>query len=344
MYIQNNKTTVGGRKMRYAITVDPGKDTTKAICSFRDSIGPLNEKKTSFPTRLYDLSNGDIEIQGNSFHVVYDDKELVIGEQGELYDTQTTKTSLLHKLAIFSAISKLIDPLDKEPCIVLTVGCPTTIFRNKSLKEEYREYIKSNPIVIINNRKHLFNFEKIIIKNEGSGIVYLEPNIFLQKRVAVFDIGGKQFNFGIFDNRVLIPSSSFSNNFGGTKLQSLVRQELNIALGIDCSLMDAKNAIENGGIFIDGELNADSVIVIKTTISRFIKDYILKSLEESNISISLMPAVAVGGTSFSVLDEFKEIVPHLITPTKADSIETFQWANAEGFHIVCKVKAGMING
>jgi len=174
--------------------------------------------------------------------------------------------------------------------------------------------------------------------------MYLEPDLFMQQRVAVFDIGGKQFNFGVFDNRVLVPSSSFSNNFGGTMLQAMIRQEINIEFGIDIDLATAKKAIEQGGILLNGKLNNESALIVSTTIDRFIRDFIVKSLEENNIAVGLMPAICIGGTSFLILDSLREVFPHMTTPINAKRLDDFQWANARGFHLVCLVKAGMING
>lgn len=330
--------------MKYAITVDAGKDTTKAIGSWIDENDKLVNKEVSFPTRYYDLSNGDIEAQGNSFHIFCDGKECVIGDSGEVYDSETTKTTFLHKAAIYTAISQLLVPTDEDAIILLTVGCPTTIFRNKKLKEEFRNYIELNHEITVGQIKYNFDFQKIIIKNEGSGIVYLEPDLFIEKRVAVFDLGGKQFNFGIFDNRVLVPSSSFSNNHGGTLLQTLVKQEININFGFDIDLATSKKAIEQGGLILNGKLSEDSTLVVSKTIKRFINDFIIKDLQENNISIGVLSAIAIGGTSSIIIDYLKEVFPHITVPSKASSIKDYQWANARGFHIVCLVKAGMING
>jgi len=327
--------------MEYAITVDPGKDTTKCISR---TFGKTYDNRTSFTTKFYDLNNGDVEIQGNSSHVIYDGQEIIIGEQGEIFDTTTSKTTILHKIAIFTAISRVIDSDDPNPVITLTVGCPTTIYKNKVSKESYREFIKLNPNIIVDGKHYAFEFKKIIIKCEGSGIVYLKPEIFTSQRVAVLDIGGRNMNFGIYDNRIPVPSTLFSNNFGSTKLQSMVQEELNILLGIDCDIETAKSAIEFGGIFINGKLNNDSAFIVSDQIEKYIDQYIIKPIEEKNISISFIPVMAIGGTSSLIIEQLKERIPQIIIPSFSADLEDFQWANVRGFDVVCKVKAGMING
>jgi len=327
--------------MEYAISVDPGKDTTKCIGRL---FGSTTDITTDFSTKFYDLKNGDVEVQGNSNQVSYEDQDFIIGEQGEIYDTSTSKTTILHKMAIYNAIARVISKDEITPEIILTVGCPTTIFKNKKLKEEYREFIKYNPSVIIDGKEHYFNFKKIIIKCEGSGIVYLKPEIFVSQRVAVLDIGGRNMNFGVYENRIPVPSTLFSNNFGATKLQSMVQEELNIMLGIDCDLPTAKAAIEFGGVFINGKMNNESSFIVNDQIEKYVDQFIVKPIEERNISISFMPVIAIGGTSSLILDHLKERIPQIIIPSFSSSLEDFQWANVRGFDIVCKVKAGMING
>lgn len=327
--------------MEYAISVDPGKDTTKCIGRM---FGSTTDKKTSFSTKFYDLKNGDVELDGNSSLVSYEYNDFIIGEQGEIYDTSTSKTTILHKMAIYTAITRVINPDDYNPDIILTVGCPTTIFKNKNSKEEYREFIKDNPNVIINGKKYSFNFKKIIIKCEGSGIVYLKPEVFVSQRAAVLDIGGRNMNFGVYENRIPVPSTLFSNNFGATKLQSMVQEELNIMLGLDCDLHTAKTAIEYGGIFINGKMNNQSSMIVSEQIEKYVDQCIIKPIEERNISVSFMPVMAIGGTSSIILDQLKERMPQVIIPSFTATMEDFQWANVRGFDIVCKVKAGMLNG
>lgn len=320
--------------MKYAISVDPGKFATK--CLGKSEIDGT-DTEVYFETKYYDLKDGDVELQGNSSLVEYEGLKWIIGEQGELYDTTTTKTSLLHKLAIFTAISRIVK-MDVNPIIILTVGCPTTIFKNSKMKEDYRNLIMSNPIITINGLEYHIIFEKIIIKCESSGIVYLEPEVFNDQRVAVIDIGGRNMNFGVYENRVPIASTLFSNNYGSIFLETMIKEELNIHFGFDCDLRTAKKALKEGGIFLNGILNAESVEIVNDTIKKYVKQHIMNSIAEKNVPIQVMPVIAVGGTSNVIIDSLRAEIPQV----KKSKAAASQWTNATGFQIVCTVKAGMI--
>lgn len=321
--------------MKYIISVDAGKSATKALGR---KLIDSTDREVFFLTKSYDLADGDIDVEGNSYKVSYQGKNYIIGEQGEHYDTDTTKTSLTHQLAIYTAICKIAGR-DTTPYVTLTVGCPTAIFKNVKLKEEFREFIApETPVEIsVNGLDYKITFERVIIKHEGSGITYLEPAVFRNNRVVVIDIGRRNMNVGVYDNLVPIPSTLFSNNYGGIFLETMVREELSTYFGDDYDLKTAAKAIENGGIIINGKLQEESAVIVCRTINRYIKNNVLTSIKEKNINLSIMPVICVGGTSKIIYDYFKKSVPHVQLP-KTDA----QWANAKGFQIVGLVKAGVL--
>jgi plasmid segregation protein ParM len=321
--------------VRYIISVDAGKHATKCVGRKESK---QKDKQVFFNTRYYDMKNGDMEVYGKSYKITYQNNDYIIGEQGELYDTTTTKTSLIHKLATLTAIAKIAND-DKNPTAVLTIGCPTAIYKNSKLKEEYRKFIcEDNPIsVTVDDVDYTINIEKVIVKCEGSGIVYLEPHTFIHQRVGILDLGGRNMNFGIYDNRVPVPSSLFSNNYGGILLDTIVREDLSSYYGEDYDLITANNAIKNGGIIINGKLQEESAQIVNNSIDNYIENYILKSIKEKNINLSTMTVVLVGGTSKFIIDRLKKYLPH----AKLSNKDT-QWANVEGFQVVGLVKAGVL--
>ncbi len=111
--------------MKYIISVDPGKDGTKCVGR---SIASTEDKEIYFPTRIYNLRNGHLEVEGRFYKVSQKDNEqYIIGEQGEHYDNTTSKTSTLHKLAIF---------------------------KNQKLKESYRDFIKEDGKIEVSVNDH----------------------------------------------------------------------------------------------------------------------------------------------------------------------------------------------
>lgn len=105
---------------KYIIAVDAGKHTTKAL----GKMAYGNEiKKVNFRTKMYDMANGDIELQGKSYKVKFDGNEYIVGEQGENVDNSNTKTSILHKLATYIAVTQLIKP-NENSSVNMVIGCP----------------------------------------------------------------------------------------------------------------------------------------------------------------------------------------------------------------------------
>ena len=321
--------------MKYIISVDAGKHATKCVGR---KVTQTKDRQVFFNTRYYDMDNGEMEVYGESYKVKYQNHEYIVGEQGELYDTTTTKTSLIHKLATLTAIAKIAGE-DTDPTVILTIGCPTAIYKNTKLKEAYRKYIcDDNPISItVDDITYNINIEKVIVKCEGSGIVYLEPHTFVHQRVGILDIGGRNMNFGVYDNRVPVPSSLFSNNNGGLVLETIVREDLSSHYGEDYDLTTAVNALKNGGIIINGELQEDSAKLVSSSIDNYITNYILKPIREKNINLSTMTVMLIGGTSKFILDHIKKYLPH----AKISNQDT-QWANVKGFQVVGLVKAGVL--
>lgn len=322
--------------MKYIISVDPGKRKTKCVGR---SVLESNDKEISFPTKYYDLNNGDIELQGNSYKVSYFEcEEYILGEQGEIYDTSTTKTSFVHELSIYTAITAIAGK-DTNPKVILTIGCPTAIYKNPDLKSNYRDLIMKDKLIeiTVNDVDYKIELEKVIVRCEGSGIAYLEPNVFKGQRVAVVDLGGRNMNFGIYDNRVPVPSTLFSNNFGSTLLETMLREEFSIFYGDDYDLETAAMALKNGGLIINGQLDKDSALLVREVIDRYIKNHILNSIREKNINLSIMPVVAIGGTSKIIIDYLKKHIPHIQLSTV-----NAQWANVKGYQIVGLVKAGIV--
>lgn len=311
------------------ISIDPGKYATKAIA--------LNKNNTMenvyFRTKIFKLNNNiDIDAQGKSFKVGLNGKEFIIGDQGEEVDYTVDKANINHKLAVYTATTQLLEGFK---AVKLVLGCPTSIYRNKNLRNEYKNYIRNNGKVSIqvNNQTHSFLVENILVLPEGSGIVYTKPEFFKGKRVAVIDLGGLNMNFTIYDNLVPQPSSMFTLNHGYAEIETRLTNELNSTYGIALTSNDVQNVVRQGGVKVRGVIDPNSTQIIDGVIDQ----YMLKLIQEArknNFNLDMMDIVFVGGTSLLVHDKIKQYLPHAII------IENAQWANVEGFYKVGAIKYG----
>lgn len=303
------------------ITVDPGKFATKAVTGKTKE----NSKKVTFRTKTFKLKDGvDLDVHGRSYKVKFKNETYIIGDQGEEVNYSVNKATINHKLATYTAITQL---LGNGQNIQLVLGCPTSIYKNKEFKDNYKNYVLDNKIIDINvnGKDYTFEIENILVLPEGYGVVFLEPELFKNNRVAVVDLGGLNMNFAIYDNMIPEISTMFTVNLGSNDLETTLINDLNIRYGTSLTTSDIQHIIKQGGVKIKGKIDNESVRIIDTTLDQ----YMIKQIQEAkrnNINLELMDTVFVGGTSLFLTDKIKEYLPHAIIP------ENPQWANVMGFH------------
>lgn len=303
------------------VTVDPGKFATKAV------IGDAGSgRRLTFRTKIFKLTDGmDLDIQGNSFKVTYKGETYVIGDQGEEIDYSINKANIHHKLATFTAIAQLIGD-SKEVDLVL--GCPTSIYKNEKLREEYKSYLTNNSEKIeisINGKMYEFRINNALVLPEGYGIVFLEPGNFKDKRVAVGDLGGLNMNFAIYDSLIPEISSMFTVNLGSYELETSIASELGVKYGSSFSSADIQQFIKQGGVKVRGEIDLGSRKIINSKLEQYMVK-VTQEAKKNNINLELTDVVFVGGTSSFLKDKIKEHLPHALIPNNSE------WANAMGFH------------
>lgn len=311
------------------ITIDPGKFATKAVT------GDINGgKRISFRTKIFKLREGvDLDIQGNSYKVKFEGETYIIGDQGEEIDYSIDKANIHHKLATYTAISQLKGNNDK---LSVVLGCPTSIYKNEKLRKEYKDYITNNgePINInINGINHSFRIENALVLPEGYGIVFLEPEMFKNKRVAVGDLGGLNMNFAIYNNLIPEVSSMFTVNLGSYELETEITKELNVKYGSSFNSADIQQFVKQGGVRVKGEIDEESKMIINTKLEQHMIK-IVQEAKKNNINLELMDVIFVGGTSAFMENKIKEHLPHAIVPKNS------QWANVIGFHKFGVLKYG----
>lgn len=308
------------------ISVDPGKYATKAFKMEGKEIDKL-----IFKTKIFRLDNNmDFDIKGNSYKVKYENQNFVIGDQGEEINYSIDKSNLNHKLAIYTAVTQL---LGNYKVARLVVGCPTSIYKNKQLRDSYKDYIKNNGIVNIsvNDIDYSFLIENVFLLPEGSGIVYLKPELFKDKRVAVIDLGGLNMNFTVYDSLIPQISSMFTVNHGANELETRIMNELNTRYGVVLNLNDMQQIMKQGGLKCRGIIEPESKTIIDNITDQFVIK-ILQEIKKNNFNLDFMDVVFVGGTSLLVKSKILHYVPHALI------IDDAQWANVLGFYKIGAMK------
>jgi len=206
---------------------------------------------------------------------------------------------------------------------------------NVEAKEEYKNFIKGDGIIKINvnDENYEFLIDEITIKAEDSGILYLNPEWFQNKKVALLGFGGLNMNFTIYENSVAVPSSRFSVEFGSNRLIINLADTLGVALrGKNVLFEDAERALNEGVLTILKKPQSNTISVIE----KFKIDFIIEAKEELKMrgyNLDLIEVVAVGGTVCKIESALKEVIG-----TEINIPSEPQWASVDGLYRIAYVK------
>ena len=311
-------------KNKYLIVVDPGKHTTKSI------ILP-GHFTTSFRTKMFDNTQ-EMDAHGKSYSIVFEGKKYIIGEQAEEMSFDVSKTNLLHKLVVYTAISELAE---NDSIIQLVINCPVSIYKNKSLRDEYKNFILNNGefSITVNGQQFNYEFENILVLPEDYGVVYKYPNLFKGNRVALIGLGGLNMNFMIVNNIAPEISTMFTVNHGGNELETNIVNELNSRFALNIDHKNAPYILDNKGLKIKGKIDKESTEIVQRVINEFISN-IIKETEKNGHKLDMLDVVFVGGTSVSIQEEIEDRIKHVTVVSDA------QWAAVEGSLKVGEIKYG----
>ena len=308
------------------LSLDVGKYDTKVIGrNINESTEDI--KKICFRTKLYNLDNGYIDLEGNSYKVEFDGKEYIIGEQGEEKSYDTSKTNILHKLSAYTAITQYLESNTSGNEVFMVLACPLSVLKIKESKEEYKNFIKGEGEINIkvDGKEYKFEIKDITIKAEGSGILYLEKEKFKGFNVAVIDLGGLNMGFSLYRNGVCKNDDRFIEECGANTLTEIVREELvKYKNGNLVSYDQAEQALEKNYLPNFGKIDEGSTKAIEIAKEKYfnkIIDYIKShgfKLEE------LDKVIFVGGTSQKIASVIITSLEHSYIPNES------QWCTCDG--------------
>ncbi|MCR3758904.1 ParM/StbA family protein [Clostridium felsineum] len=322
------------------ISIDPGKYLTKSI-ALKDNeeitdVDFLKDKRIFFRSKMYDLEDGDVELQGKSYLTEYDGRKIIIGDQGDVDGSEeTNKATLLHKLCVYTAITQCIVPKEKID-VYMVLSCPLNLLKSKEYKDEYKEFIGNGGKeinILVNNENYIFTIKSITIKSEGSGILYLDKEKFSNCEVALIDIGGLNMQFCKYTNGFAVPESRFTEMTGGNKLVQDIKEALEITLrGKPISFEQSEQALKDKVLRINNSDVDESREIIKNKIQRYIKNDIVRNITKRRNSLELMQPIIVGGTCLNIKEELKSAIENIEIQNDP------QWASVEGLFNIAYLK------
>lgn len=323
---------------KYTLSIDPGKDSLKAMgIENGTKVETLEEvEKVHFKTRTYDLKKGYIDVQGNSHKVEFENQQLIVGEQGNDRSFNTSKTEPLHQISAYTAITQFIEPETEENIIDITLACPITVLKSEKAKQEYKNLIKGDgPInITVDDKKYNFEINNVILKAEGSGILYLAPELFKKKKVAIIDFGGLNMTVTLYTNGICVnpEKDRFAEEFGSIALVNAVSSDLTAYMdGNIVDFTEAERALERGYMIKGGRPDKASSQIIDETKRKFFQEACSK-LSSHGINTSFLDTVIfVGGTTMHFHNLISELPNGYIT-------DNSQWCTTEGLFKVALKK------
>lgn len=281
------------------LSLDVGKYDTKCVGRSIDE-GVEDIKKICFRTKYYDLAEGYLDVQGNSYKVEFEGKEYIIGEQGDSKSYDTSKTHLIHKLSAYTAITQYLEPETKGNEVYMVLACPLSVLKIQESKEEYKSFIKGDGKIniAVDGKPYSFEIKDITIKAEGSGILYLEREKFKDSNVAVIDLGGLNMGFSLYRNGVCKNEDRFIEECGANALTEIVRNELiNYKNGNLVSYDQAEQALEKNYLPKNGKADPKSTEAIDRAKERYF-DKVMGHVKSHGFKLEELDRVIfVGGTS-----------------------------------------------
>jgi plasmid segregation protein ParM len=298
--------------------VDAGKYATKAMGE---------DRKLLFRSKYTKVTgNKDIPLEHGNYRVTFDDATYILGDMGQESDYELEKQSLLHKMAIYTAIAKLGGRED----VRLAIGCPVSIFMSDTNRKEYAEFIKEAPTRFkVDDVSIKVDINKIVVLPEGAGVIYSQSGRYENERVAVIDLGGRNMNFTIYNDLKPQVSSMLSTNNGSMEIETMVKKAFETKYRIALENEDVSRIIQQGGLKHNGQLEGE--VLLKGIFEEFVENS-LSMIKKFNFNLGTMEVVFTGGTSLLVAEQLLKHVPHGVISENA------QWNNVEGFYKIARGK------
>lgn len=326
------------KNKKYIMVLDSGKDSVKSIgFELKDTApDPKSLKRVFFKTKSYDLSKGYVELQGNSHKIIHNNKEIIVGEQGIDRSYDTSKTTELHQLCSYAAVTRYLEPNTSDNEVYMVLACPITVLRSDKAKADYKKLIKGDgPITInVNDNDYTFEIKDILLKAESSGVTHLVPELFEGKKVVVIDFGGLNMTVTVFTNGVCAnpERDRFAEEFGAVELINRISTHLTAANhGNIIDFNTSEEALERGYLLEYGKKDESSVEPIENAKAEFMEDA-LKELAKHGVRLkNLDKAVFIGGTSAYLKNQIKAVGNGHFTDDP-------QWSSIEGLFKVALKK------
>lgn len=316
------------------IAIDSGKHTTKGVIQVGET-----QHFTIFRTKVQQIENIGVDIQPNSYEVRFEGGEYLVGDMvtEDSQDSNISKHSLDHKIAIYTAIINLLNKANIDPRYVqiyLAINAPINMYKDRTKKEAFQSFLHQKNRLIsirVNGMAYMFRLEEVIVAFEGVGLIYEKPEQYANESTINIDIGGLNTNYCKFNGIQPELSSMVVNAMGINQLKSDIESELVRRYNVNVSANDLEKIIKDGYFMEMGQIHEESRKLIKKLKENHL-DKLMNYSKKHGFTFNNANVQFVGGGSQLLSDEIREKFPN------ARIVANPQLANLRSFLQILKVK------
>jgi len=302
------------------IVVDSGKFATKAVLIKPD--GKL--KKLTFRTKMSETEETLVNTN-ETYAVHFNGGNYLVGRQATNSDWETSKSSNLHQLSIYTSIHQFVNDGDS---VDLIVGCPLSVYTKRKQREEYEQIMKGDGdiTITVNEEKKTFRIDSIHAIPETSGYLFKHAINYENKLFAVVDVGGLNANCCQYMDGDILHGTDITLNMGMNTLYKNIQNSLNKEFSSNISLIQVEQIMkmpkENREIKKDKENSKKLIHKLTRQHVEGLKDACI----QNGWDVDNIEFIFVGGGSKALSEEVRYVFGDDVIIS-----DNAVWDNAEGF-------------
>lgn len=315
------------------IAVDAGKYQTKAIAKYKG-----NTYTVTFRTKMQQVSRLGVDIQPNSYHLEFYGNEYLLGDMvSEDYsDFSLNKTSRIHQLAIYTAITQLLKKA-KTPSNVdirLAVNVPITTYKDSIQKENFKQMVEKRGHTIhlmVNGKAYSIELSDVTLAFEGMGEIYAKSDVYKDKNTIIIDLGGLNSTFCTFNGIQPLINTMVVSDLGMNILKGKIGKVISERYGMTVSSDDLEQVLRGGYFASKGEIYEDSKVMIEEMKLEHLQQ-IIQFAKSRGYTFNMSDIHFVGGGAITLRRYIKQQFPHAVI------IDNPQYSNCMSFLKILEIK------
>lgn len=252
---------------------------------YHDTKVKIENRTWKFNSKVQSTNEDNIE--GNFLEYEGEKYRIGVGQE----DINICKTQdQVHKICTLAALAQTMQGLETQE-FKLVVGLPLMHYRNKGIRETFKEYISRPTIQTVryNSFKKNIIIKDTLVFAQGGAALYADLNRqtdYKNSLVAILDWGGLTINGFIAEQMQPIPETMFTVNLGTLILNNKIRTAINEKLGFNVQDYEIPYLLKHAPIGVGKIIND----VQEQHFSELKKEMLKK-----NWSLETLKIIGVGG-------------------------------------------------